>query len=93
MDIQHPKVQLNNMTRSANIFLAIISCFVALAQSYNRFLEGARVYMVPGLEQNMLLVGVPQKNDTKSETDMWTETERHRSSKTDSRDFREVRVS
>ncbi|RKP28722.1 hypothetical protein METBISCDRAFT_28843 [Metschnikowia bicuspidata] len=65
------------MTSCASIFLAIISCFLALAQTYNRFLEGARVYMVPGLEQNMLLVGVPQKNDSKSETEMWTETERH----------------
>ena len=34
MDIQHPKVQLNNMTSPASILLAIISCFVALVQSH-----------------------------------------------------------
>lgn len=94
MDIQHPKVQLNNMTSSASILLAIISCFVALVQSYNRFLNGTGVHMVPGLQRNML-VGVPQKNDSKSGTDMWTgetdmstETGRYRSSKMDSRYFR-----
>ena len=62
------------MTSSASIFLSIISCFVALVLS-----DHVRTYTVPGLEYNIFLVGVPQKNEcncktdiSTGETDLWT---------------------